>query len=97
VRRNRAAAEETGMTVRSARTARPSRPSSPWAEATYFLRLEGTLVDAIMPTLLCWRDTLQSFGHDVTLADLHALSGMDGKRMLETLLPHVTVAEPMKW
>ncbi|MEN3378351.1 MAG: hypothetical protein V7604_3706 [Hyphomicrobiales bacterium] len=94
MRRNRAAAEETGMTVRSARTARPSRPSSLWAEAGVFVfDVEGTLVDAIMPTLLCWRDTLQSFGHDVTLADLHALSGMDGKRMLENLLPRVTIAD----
>jgi len=39
--------------------------------------VEGTLVDAVMPSLISWRATLGRFGHDVSLADLHRLSGMD--------------------
>jgi len=59
-----------------------------WTEAEIFVfDVEGTLVDAMMPTLRCWRETLQAFGHDISLAELHALSGMDGAAMLARLLP----------
>lgn len=49
--------------------------------------VEGTLVDAVMQTLRCWRETLDEFGHPVWLVDLHRYSGMDGGEMLEKLLP----------
>jgi HAD superfamily hydrolase (TIGR01509 family) len=53
----------------------------------FIFDVEGTLVDAVMPTLLCWRATLQEFGQSVSLADLHRYCGMDGGEMLEKLLP----------
>lgn len=66
----------------------------PWPEISYFVfDVEGTLVDAMMPTLQCWRETLQEFGHAVALADLHRLAGMDGKDMLKRLLPTISAKE----
>jgi beta-phosphoglucomutase-like phosphatase (HAD superfamily) len=41
----------------------------------------------MMPTLRCRRETLQIFGYDLSLAEFHQLSGMDGAEMLEKLLP----------
>ncbi|TMJ03342.1 MAG: HAD family hydrolase [Alphaproteobacteria bacterium] len=59
-----------------------------WARAEVFIfDVEGTLVDAMMPTLRCWRETFAHFGHDVSLAELHLLAGMDGGEMLTQLLP----------
>jgi len=49
--------------------------------------VEGTLVDAMMPTLRCWRETLEAFGHDISLADIHRYAGMDSDEMLAKLLP----------
>src|SRR2546430_2184793 len=46
----------------------------------------------MMPTLRCWRETLAHFGHDVSLAELHRLAGMDGDEMLSQLLPGVSKA-----
>jgi phosphoglycolate phosphatase-like HAD superfamily hydrolase len=63
---------------------------TPWSDAAIFIfDVEGTLVDAVMATLRCWRATLAAFGYDVSLADLHAHSGMDGQEMLAQLLPDV--------
>jgi phosphoglycolate phosphatase-like HAD superfamily hydrolase len=59
-----------------------------WTSAEVFIfDVEGTLVDAMMPTLRCWRETLAQFGHDISLAELHFLAGMDGEEMLKQLLP----------
>src|SRR5262249_42369152 len=59
-----------------------------WIDAAVFVfDVEGTLVDAVMPTLLSWRTTLARFCHDVGLADLHRFSGMDGHEMLARLVP----------
>ena len=67
---------------------------APWADAAVFVfDVEGTLVDAVMPTLISWRATLASHGHDVGLADLHRLSGMDGRAMLAELVPDTSPAE----
>jgi phosphoglycolate phosphatase-like HAD superfamily hydrolase len=49
--------------------------------------VEGTLVDAVVPILRCWRETLEASGYEVSLADLHRLCGMDGDEMLAQLLP----------
>jgi phosphoglycolate phosphatase-like HAD superfamily hydrolase len=58
------------------------------AEASAFIfDVEGTLVDAVMQTLRCWRETLEEFGHSVWLVDLHHYSGMDGSELLDKLLP----------
>lgn len=77
------------MTIR-----KPSRskalhrmPSEPTRAEVFVFDVEGTLVDAMMPTLRCWRETLETFGHDISLAELHRLSGMDGDEMLAQLLP----------
>lgn len=60
----------------------------PWTSAEVFIfDIEGTLVDAMMPTLRCWRETLAHFGHEVSLAELHRLAGMDGEEMLAQLRP----------
>lgn len=65
-----------------------------WTRAEVFIfDVEGTLVDAMMPTLRCWRETLAHFGHELTLAELHRLAGMDGDEMLAELLPGVSRAE----
>jgi phosphoglycolate phosphatase-like HAD superfamily hydrolase len=67
--------------------------SSTFDAQVWVFDVEGTLVDAVMPTLRCWRRTFELFGHDVGLAELHRLSGMDGAEMLEKLLPHVPAIE----
>jgi phosphoglycolate phosphatase-like HAD superfamily hydrolase len=66
----------------------PSEPA--WTSAEVFIfDVEGTLVDAMMPTLRCWRETFANFGHEIGLAELHSLAGMDGDEMLTKLLPGV--------
>ena len=65
-----------------------STSAQAWTSADVFLfDVEGTLVDAVMPTLHCWRKTLLGFGHDIPLDVLHRLTGLDGKLMLAQLLP----------
>jgi HAD superfamily hydrolase (TIGR01509 family) len=77
------------MAAARRRIAQPTT-DPPWTDAgTFIFDVEGTLVDAVMPTLRCWRQTLAAFGYELTLADLHACSGMDGSAMLAQLLPDV--------
>jgi HAD superfamily hydrolase (TIGR01549 family) len=70
-----------------------AKPASALDAQVWVFDVEGTLVDAVMPTLRCWRGTLEMFGHDASLAELHRLSGMDGKEMLGKLLPRVSATE----
>jgi len=49
--------------------------------------IEGTLVDAVLPTLRCWAETLGRFGFTFNTADLHPFSGMGGGAMLEQIIP----------
>ena len=71
-----------------------ARSEPAWTGAEVFIfDVEGTLVDAMMPTLRCWRETLAHFGHDVGLAALHRFAGMDGEDMLTRLLPGVSKTE----
>jgi phosphoglycolate phosphatase-like HAD superfamily hydrolase len=85
------------MAVRrfSSKPARSRTKSEPaWTSAEVFIfDVEGTLVDAMIPTLRCWRETLAHFGHDISLAELHRLAGMDGDDMLGQLLPGLVKAE----
>ena len=85
------------MVVRKLRSKSVGRRASPepeWTSAEVFVfDVEGTLVDAMMPTLRCWRETLAHFGHDVGLAELHRLAGMDGEEMLTQLLPGISRTE----
>ena len=79
-------------TPRTSRRARATRPT--WIDAEVFVfDVEGTLVDAMMPTLRCWRETLEAFGHDVSLAEIHRYAGMDADDMLAKLLPGITKNE----
>ena len=65
-----------------------SRTEANWMNAEVFVfDVEGTLVDAMMPTLRCWRETLETCGHDVTLAEIHRYAGMDSDQMLARLFP----------
>jgi len=49
--------------------------------------IEGTLVDAVLPDLRCWIETLERFGFTFKTADLHRFSGMDAAKMLEQIIP----------
>lgn len=79
----------------SAQTRRiaPRAVSDPLHAEVWIFDVEGTLVDAAMATLRCWRETLAEFGYDVGLAELHRLSGMDGHEMLRKLLPRTSARE----
>ncbi len=75
------------MTAARRRIAQPTTDVA-WTDAGIFIfDVEGTLVDAVMPILRSWRETLAAFGYELGLADLHACSGMDGGAMLAQLLP----------
>jgi len=45
------------------------------------------LVDCVPQTLACWHRTLRDFGYAFTEAQLQAYSGLDGRDMLDRLLP----------
>jgi phosphoglycolate phosphatase-like HAD superfamily hydrolase len=79
--------------LRTRRATVSAKPASALDAQVWVFDVEGTLVDAVMPTLRCWRGTFELFGHDVSLAELHRLSGMDGKEMLARLLPRVSPTE----
>src|SRR4051794_30893558 len=49
--------------------------------------IEGTLVDAVPLTLQCWTETLGEFGYHVSVDRLQPLSGMDGRDMLDQVVP----------
>jgi len=55
--------------------------------------VEGTLVDAVLPTLRCWQETLDEFGLPFTTAELHQYSGLAGGDMLDRLLPSYACSE----
>lgn len=65
-----------------------------WRDCEVFVfDVEGTLVDAVPPTLRCWQDTLRAAGHAIDRAALQRLSGMDGDQMLRQLLPNLGETE----
>jgi beta-phosphoglucomutase-like phosphatase (HAD superfamily) len=49
--------------------------------------VEGTLVDAVPLSLLCWQETLEDHGFAVSRSVLQCLSGMDGQDMLARIAP----------
>jgi HAD superfamily hydrolase (TIGR01509 family) len=55
--------------------------------------VEGTLIDCVPHVLESWHHTLAEGGHRVLRSDLQYCSGMDGKDMLDRLLPHVLSSE----
>jgi HAD superfamily hydrolase (TIGR01509 family) len=52
--------------------------------------VEGTLVDAVPLTLLCWQETLEEHGVAVFRSVLQCLSGMDGHDMLARITPELS-------
>src|SRR5690349_7784218 len=63
-------------------------PAGEWRDCEAFVfDVEGTLVDAVPPTLRCWQETLRAAGHAIEIGALQRLSGMDGDKMLRHLLP----------
>src|SRR5262245_26675497 len=62
-------------------------PLLPSALRAVIFDVEGTLVDAVLPTLRCWQETLAEFGLSFTTADLHQYSGRGGDERLADLLP----------
>jgi HAD superfamily hydrolase (TIGR01509 family) len=52
--------------------------------------VEGTLVDAVPLTLLCWQETLKEHGFAVSQSVLQCLSGMDGYDMLARITPKLS-------
>jgi HAD superfamily hydrolase (TIGR01509 family) len=55
--------------------------------------VEGTLVDAVPLTLLCWLETLEGHGFPVSRSVLQCLSGMDGHDMLARIAPELSPNE----
>jgi phosphoglycolate phosphatase-like HAD superfamily hydrolase len=73
---------------------RSSRTVTNWVDAKVFVfDVEGTLVDAMMPTLRCWRETLETFGRAIGLSEIHRYAGMDSDEMLARLFPDTTKIE----
>jgi phosphoglycolate phosphatase-like HAD superfamily hydrolase len=62
-------------------------PLLPGALRAVVFDVEGTLVDAVLPTLRCWQETLAEFGLSFTTAELHQYSGLGSDEMLDQLLP----------
>jgi phosphoglycolate phosphatase-like HAD superfamily hydrolase len=58
----------------------------PFKPPAFIFDVEGTLVDAVLPMLQCWSETLAEIGHPASVADLHRFSGMDSRRMLRRVL-----------
>src|SRR5262249_9219587 len=62
-------------------------PLLPSALQAVVFDVEGTLVDAVLPTLRCWQETLAEFGLSFTTAELHQYSGLGSDEMPDHLRP----------
>jgi phosphoglycolate phosphatase-like HAD superfamily hydrolase len=51
------------------------------------LDVEGTLIDCVRQSLICWREAFASCGFEVSCAQLHPHSGRDPDEMTRLLLP----------
>jgi phosphoglycolate phosphatase-like HAD superfamily hydrolase len=49
--------------------------------------VEGTLIDCVRQSLICWREAFASCGFEVSCAQLHPHSGRDPDEMIRLLLP----------
>jgi HAD superfamily hydrolase (TIGR01549 family) len=60
--------------------------------------VEGTLIDCVRQTLICWSDTFASYGFKFSLEQLQYHSGRDPDDMIRMLLPADAerLAEPLK-
>jgi phosphoglycolate phosphatase-like HAD superfamily hydrolase len=68
----------------------PAKPSA------VVFDVEGTLVNCVAPILECWRSTLAEAGHSLTSRQLQPYSGMDGKDMLDHLLPRASPRQKLR-
>jgi beta-phosphoglucomutase-like phosphatase (HAD superfamily) len=53
----------------------------------FIFDVEGTLIDCVRPTLICWRDAFAFCGYAFSAEELHRHSRRDPDEMLCTLLP----------
>ena len=49
--------------------------------------VEGTLIDCVRQSLICWREAFASYGFEVSCAQFHPHSGRDPDEMIRLLLP----------
>ena len=49
--------------------------------------VEGTLIDCVPQSLICWREAFASCGFEISRAELHHHSGRDPDEMIRLLLP----------
>jgi phosphoglycolate phosphatase-like HAD superfamily hydrolase len=82
------------MSVEARGPAVPAKPDASGGTASLLIEaravlfdIEGTLVDAVPLTLQCWTETLGEFGYSVGVDRLQPLSGMDGRDMLDHVVP----------
>jgi HAD superfamily hydrolase (TIGR01509 family) len=65
----------------------------------FIFDVEGTLIDCVPQSLICWHDALASRGYEFSVAELHRHSGRDPDEMLRILLPQAEaprLAKPLK-
>jgi phosphoglycolate phosphatase-like HAD superfamily hydrolase len=65
----------------------------------FIFDVEGTLINCVQQSLICWRDALASHGYDFSIEELHRHSGRDPDDMLRILLPQAEarrLAKPLK-
>jgi beta-phosphoglucomutase-like phosphatase (HAD superfamily) len=61
--------------------------------------IEGTLIDCVPQSLMCWREALASCGYEFSIEQLHQHSGRDPDEMIRLLLPEAAagrLAEQLK-
>jgi beta-phosphoglucomutase-like phosphatase (HAD superfamily) len=61
--------------------------------------IEGTLIDCVPQSLICWREAFASCGYEFSIEQLHRHSGRDPEEMIRLLLPEAAagrLAEQLK-
>jgi beta-phosphoglucomutase-like phosphatase (HAD superfamily) len=61
--------------------------------------IEGTLIDCVPQSLMCWREAFASCGYEFSIEELHRHSGRDPDEMIRLLLPEAAagaLAEQLK-
>jgi beta-phosphoglucomutase-like phosphatase (HAD superfamily) len=58
-----------------------------WDKRLIIFDVEGTLIDCVPQSLICWREAFASCGFEISRAELHHHSGRDPAEMIRLLLP----------
>ena len=69
------------------------------AQPLFIFDVEGTLIDCVRQTLICWHDAFASCGYEFSFEKLHHHSGRDPDDMIRILLPKTEaerLAKPLK-